>query len=51
MHVYLARTTKEMHMKSDVFGLSDTKRLHRNAVLHPSDDVVMMWWPCHLITR
>jgi hypothetical protein len=41
MHVYLAWTSKEMHMKSDVFG--NTKRLHRNAVLHRGDDVVMMW--------
>ncbi len=43
MHVYLARTSKEMHMKSDVFGLSNTKRLRRNTVLHRGDDVVMMW--------
>jgi hypothetical protein len=33
MHVYLDRTFKEMHMKSDVFGLSNTKCLRRNAVL------------------
>jgi hypothetical protein len=50
MHVYLARTSKEMHMKSDMFGLSSTERLHRNAVLHQGDDVVMMWWTCYLIT-
>ncbi len=43
MHVYLVWTSKKMHMKSDVFGLSDTKRLRRNAVLYPGDDVVMMW--------
>jgi hypothetical protein len=42
MCVYLARTSKEMCMKSDMFGLSDTKRLCRNVVLHPGDDVVMM---------
>ncbi len=24
MHLYLARTSKEMHMNSDVFGLSNT---------------------------
>ncbi len=33
MHVYLALTSKEMHMKSDVFGLSNTKCLRRNAAL------------------
>jgi hypothetical protein len=51
MHVYLARTSKEMHMNPDVFGLSNTKHLHRNAVLHPGDDVVMMWQTCHLISQ
>jgi hypothetical protein len=50
MHVYLAQTSKEMHMKSDVFGLSNTECLRRrNAVLHQGDDVVMMWWTYHLI--
>jgi hypothetical protein len=39
MHVYLARTFKEMHMNFDVFGLSNTNRLCRNAVLHQGDDV------------
>ncbi len=34
MHVYLARTSKEMHMKPDMFGLSNTNCLCRNAVLH-----------------
>ncbi len=38
MHVYLTRTSKEMHMKSDVFGLSNTERLHRNLVLGWGDD-------------
>jgi hypothetical protein len=51
MHLYLARTFKEMHMISDLFGLSNTKCLHRNAVLHQGDDVVMMWQTCHLITQ
>ncbi len=51
MHVYLAWTSKEMHMKSDMFSLSNTGHLHRNAVLHPGDDVVMMWQTCHLITQ
>jgi hypothetical protein len=39
-----------MHMNPDVFGLFNTKRLHRNAVLHLGDDVadlpphiLMMW--------
>ncbi len=50
MHVYLAWTFKEMHMNSDVFGLSDTKCLCKNAVLHQGDDEVMMWRTCHLIT-
>jgi hypothetical protein len=39
----------EIIIKSDVFGLSITEHLWRNAVLHPDDDVVMMWWLCHLI--
>ncbi len=37
MHVYLIRSSKEIHMNSDVFGLSHTKHLHRNTpapVLH-----------------
>ncbi len=48
--MYLARTSKEMHMKSDVFGLSNTKRLCRNAVLRQGDDVVLRWRTCYLIT-
>jgi hypothetical protein len=50
MHVHLAQSSKEMHMNPDVFGLSNTKRLRRNAVLHWGDDVadlpphiLMMW--------
>jgi hypothetical protein len=50
MHVYLARSSKEMHMNPDAFGLSNTKHLRRNAVLHLGDDVadlpphiLMMW--------
>jgi hypothetical protein len=39
-----------MHMNPEVSGLSNTKRLCRNAVLHQSDDVVMMWQTCHLIS-
>jgi hypothetical protein len=49
MHVHLARSSKEMHIP-DVFGLSNTKRLCRNSVLHQGDDVadllphiLMMW--------
>ncbi len=34
-----------------MFGLSSTKHVHRNAVLHPGYDVVMMWWLCHLISQ
>ena len=50
MHVYLDLTFKEMHMKSDVFSLSNTKCLRRNAVLHRGDDVVLRWLTCYLIT-
>jgi hypothetical protein len=32
-NVYLSQSFKEMHMTSDVFGLSNTKHLCRNAVL------------------
>ncbi len=39
-----------MHMNPDVFGLSNTKHLCRNAVLHQGDDVVMMWRTCHFIS-
>jgi hypothetical protein len=41
----------EITISSDVFGLSSTKHLCRNAVLHPGNDVVMMWWLCHLISQ
>jgi hypothetical protein len=34
MNVYLSQSSKEIHMTSDLFGLSNTKPLHRNAVLH-----------------
>jgi hypothetical protein len=50
MHVYLNRISKEMHMKSDMFGLSNIERLCRNAVLHQGADVVLRWWTCYLIT-
>ncbi len=40
----------EIAISSDVFGLSSTERLCRNAVLHPDNDVVIMWWLCHLIS-
>ncbi len=33
MNVFLSRSSKEIHMTSDVFGLSNTKHLRRNAVL------------------
>jgi hypothetical protein len=52
MNVFLSQSSKEIHMTSDMFGLSDTKHLHRNAVLCYDDDVVslpphnlMMWQP------
>jgi hypothetical protein len=41
----------EITISSDVFGLSDTKHLRRNVVLHPGNDVVMMRWLYHLISR
>jgi hypothetical protein len=41
----------EITISSDVFGLSSTEPLHRNAVLHLGDGVVMMWWLCHLLSR
>jgi hypothetical protein len=34
----------EITISSVMFGLSSTKHLPRNAVLHSDDDVVMMWW-------
>jgi hypothetical protein len=34
MSVYLSWSSKEIHMISDMFGLSNTKHLRRNAVLH-----------------
>jgi hypothetical protein len=34
MNVYLSQSSKENYMTSDVFGLSNTKHLCRNAVLH-----------------
>ena len=34
MNVYLSQSSKEIHMTSDVFGLSDTKHLRKNAVQH-----------------
>jgi hypothetical protein len=34
MNVYLFQSSKEIHMTSDMFGLSNTKHLRRNEVLH-----------------
>ncbi len=34
MNVFLSESSKEIHMTSDVFGLSNNKHLRRNAVLH-----------------
>jgi hypothetical protein len=34
MNVYLSQSSEEIHMTSEVFGLSNTKHLRRNAVLH-----------------
>jgi hypothetical protein len=41
----------EITIRSEVFGLSSTKHLRRNAVLHPGNDVVVMRWLCHLMSR
>ncbi len=41
----------EITIRSDMFGLSSTEHLRRNAVLHPNNDVVMMWWLCHFISQ
>ena len=40
-----------MTIRSDMFGLSSAERLRRNAVLLPDNDLVMMWWLCHLISQ
>ncbi len=41
----------ENTIRSDMFGLSSTQHLCKNAVLHPGNDVVMMWWLCHHISN
>jgi hypothetical protein len=41
----------EITIRSDMFGLSSTKHLRRNAVPHPGNEVVMVWWLCHLISQ
>jgi hypothetical protein len=46
MHVYLARSSKEMHMNSDVYGLSNTKPY---AGMQSCIEM-MMWQACHLIS-
>jgi hypothetical protein len=57
MHVYLARSSKEMHMNPDVFGLYNTKPYagiqscivnDGMASLQPHN--LMMWQVCHLRT-
>ncbi len=58
MHVFLIwRSFDKTHMNSDVFGLSNTKHLRRNAVLCWDDDVaslpphnLMIWQACHIRT-
>jgi hypothetical protein len=57
MHVYLARSSKEMHMNPDVFGLSNTKPYTGMQSCIVNDDVaslphhnLMMWQVCHLRT-
>ena len=41
----------EITIRCDMFGLSSTEHLHRNAFLHPGNDLVMMWWLCHLMSQ
>jgi hypothetical protein len=50
MHVHLTWSSKELQMNPDMFGLSNPKRLCKNAVLRQGDDVadlsphiLMMW--------
>jgi hypothetical protein len=50
MNVSLSQSSKEIHMTSDMFSLSNTKHLRRNAIVN--DDVaslpphnLMMWQP------
>jgi hypothetical protein len=59
MHVYLIWSSKEMHMNSEMCGLSNTKHLRRNTVLHLDDDFacllpnnnnLMKWQACYLRT-
>jgi hypothetical protein len=46
MHVYLIQSPKEMHMNSDVLGLSNTNHLPKTQ----SCVKIMMWQACQLIT-
>jgi hypothetical protein len=46
MNVYLSWSSKEIHMTSDVFDLSNTKHLRRNEFCAK----MMMWQVCNLIT-
>jgi hypothetical protein len=46
MHVYLARSSKGMHMNPDVFGQSNTKPY----VGMQSYIKMMIWQACHLIS-
>ncbi len=57
MHVYLARSYKEMHMDSDMFGLSNTKPYAGMHSCIMNDDVaslpphiLLRWWAYHLRT-
>jgi hypothetical protein len=57
MHVYLARSSKEIHMNPDVFGLSNTNPYAGMQSCIEIDDVaslpahiLMMWQAHHLKT-
>jgi hypothetical protein len=46
MHVYLAWTSKEMHMDPDMMVCPILAIMQEY-----SNDVVIMWWTYHLISR
>ncbi len=49
MYVYLARSSKEMHMNSDMFGLSNTKPYVGMQSCIMNDDVASL--PPHILLR
>jgi hypothetical protein len=49
MHVYLSRSSKEMHMNPDVFGLSNTKPYAGMQSCIENDNVASL--PPHILLR